>query len=30
VGYIHGTSPDEQRRLALMNDLINTEGRKPA
>jgi len=24
VSYIHGTSPDEQRRLALMNDLINT------
>jgi ubiquinone/menaquinone biosynthesis C-methylase UbiE len=23
VSYIHGTSPDEQRRLALMNDLIN-------
>lgn len=24
MSYIHGTSPDEQRRLALMNDLINT------
>jgi ubiquinone/menaquinone biosynthesis C-methylase UbiE len=24
VSYIHGTSPDEQRRLVLMNDLINT------
>jgi ubiquinone/menaquinone biosynthesis C-methylase UbiE len=23
VNYIHGTSPDEQRRLALMNELIN-------
>jgi tRNA A58 N-methylase Trm61 len=24
VSYVHGTSPEEQRRLALMNDLINT------